>query len=142
MLKRYFRPNSRFSPSLPASSSAWSCSVIQLQRSENQESSLISLPYVQSITESTDSSPKYLSLQATSPSFLRYCNVLLTLSLQLPGLRLHTCSTLHTIARAVFSKCKCGDFPGGPVVKNPPANTGDRGSIPGRGIRSHMPWGN
>ena len=30
------------------------------------------------------------------------------------------------------------DFPGGSVVKNPPANTGDMGSIPGLG-RSHMP---
>ena len=30
-------------------------------------------------------------------------------------------------------------FPGGPVVKNPPANTGDTGSIPGPG-RSHRPW--
>jgi len=29
-------------------------------------------------------------------------------------------------------------FPGGPVVKNPPANAGDTGSIPGPG-RSHMP---
>ena len=28
-------------------------------------------------------------------------------------------------------------FPGGAVVKNPPANVGDRGSIPGLG-RSHM----
>ena len=26
-----------------------------------------------------------------------------------------------------------GDFPGGPVVKNPPTNVGDRGSIPGLG---------
>ena len=32
------------------------------------------------------------------------------------------------------------DFPGGPVVKDPPANTGDRGWIPAPG-RSHMPWG-
>ena len=31
-----------------------------------------------------------------------------------------------------------GDFPGGAVVKNPPANAGDMGSIPGPG-RSHMP---
>ena len=31
-----------------------------------------------------------------------------------------------------------GDFPGGAVVKNPPANAGDRGSSPGLG-RSHMP---
>ena len=30
------------------------------------------------------------------------------------------------------------DFPGGTVVKNPPANAGDTGSIPGTG-RSHMP---
>ena len=30
-------------------------------------------------------------------------------------------------------------FPGGSVVKNPPANGGDLSSIPGSG-RSHMPW--
>ena len=33
------------------------------------------------------------------------------------------------------------DFPGGSVVKNPPANAGDTGSIPGLG-RSHMPRSN
>ena len=27
------------------------------------------------------------------------------------------------------------DFPGGPVVKNPPSNAGDAGLIPGRGIK-------
>ena len=32
-------------------------------------------------------------------------------------------------------------FPGGTVVKNPPANAGDTGSSPGLG-RSHMPWSN
>ena len=32
-------------------------------------------------------------------------------------------------------------FPGGAVVKNPPANGGDTGSIPGPG-RSHMPRSN
>ena len=31
-------------------------------------------------------------------------------------------------------------FPGGAVVKNPPANAGDTGSSPGPG-RSHMPCG-
>ena len=31
-----------------------------------------------------------------------------------------------------------GDFPGGAVVKNLPANAGDTGSSPGPG-RSHMP---
>ena len=35
----------------------------------------------------------------------------------------------------------CWDFPGGTVVKNPPANAGDRGSIPGLG-RSHMSQSN
>ena len=30
------------------------------------------------------------------------------------------------------------DYHGGPVVKNPPANAGDVGLIPGPG-RSHMP---
>ena len=33
------------------------------------------------------------------------------------------------------------DFPGGTVVKNPPATAGDTGSSPGPG-RSHMPWSN
>ena len=33
------------------------------------------------------------------------------------------------------------DFPGGAVVKNPPANTGDTGSIPGPG-RYHVPQSN
>ena len=41
----------------------------------------------------------------------------------------------------VFKKEKEEDFPGGPVVKNPPANAGDTGSIPGLG-RFHMPQGN
>ena len=31
------------------------------------------------------------------------------------------------------------DFPGGPVVKNPPCNVGDMGSIPGLG-RFYRPW--
>ena len=31
-----------------------------------------------------------------------------------------------------------GGFPGGTMVKNPPANAGDAGSSPGLG-RSHMP---
>ena len=33
------------------------------------------------------------------------------------------------------------DFPGGTVDKNPPANAGDTGLIPGLG-RFHMPWNN
>ena len=28
-----------------------------------------------------------------------------------------------------------GDFPGGPVIKNPPSNAGDMGLIPGRGAK-------
>ena len=41
----------------------------------------------------------------------------------------------------ILTKLKQRDFPGGPVVKNPPVNTGDKGSIPGLG-RSHMPKSN
>ena len=33
----------------------------------------------------------------------------------------------------------CGDFPGGTVVKSPPANAGDTGLSPSLG-RFHMPW--
>ena len=32
-------------------------------------------------------------------------------------------------------KIQVGDFPGGPVVKNPPYNAGDAGLIPGRGTK-------
>ena len=38
-------------------------------------------------------------------------------------------------------KSESWGFPGGAVVKNPPANAGDMGSSPGPG-RSHMPWSN
>ena len=38
-------------------------------------------------------------------------------------------------------KKKFRGFPGGAVVKNPPANAGDTGSSPGLG-RSHMPRSN
>ena len=33
------------------------------------------------------------------------------------------------------------DFLGGPVVKNPPSNAGDVGSILVGELRFHMPWG-
>ena len=47
----------------------------------------------------------------------------------------------HACDVSVKIFCFFLDFPGGPVVKNPPANAGDTGSIPGRG-RFHMPWSN
>ena len=51
----------------------------------------------------------------------------------------------HGIAREVLCrstlKDQYGDFPGGAVVKNPPANAGDTRSSPGLG-RSHMPRSN
>ena len=34
------------------------------------------------------------------------------------------------------------DFPDSPVVKNPPSNAGDVGSILVEELKSHMPWGN
>ena len=52
------------------------------------------------------------------------------------------------IVRAIFNILKCDwkeifftyklsswDFPGGPLVKNPPSNAGDAGSIPGQGTK-------
>ena len=40
-----------------------------------------------------------------------------------------------------INKAQNRGFPGGAVVKNPPANAGDTGSSPDPG-RSHMPWSN
>ena len=40
-----------------------------------------------------------------------------------------------------ITKISDGDFPGGTVVKNPPANAGDTGSSPGLG-RPDMPQSN
>ena len=34
-----------------------------------------------------------------------------------------------------YVKVNYRDFSGGPVVKNPPSNAGDAGSIPGRGTK-------
>ena len=56
------------------------------------------------------------------------------------------CIMYFKVARRVDLKCShqkrnYRDFPGGAVVKNPPANAGDTGSSPGPG-RSHMPRSN
>ena len=57
-----------------------------------------------------------------------------------PGILLSTGE--HTNQRRLGScfKSREGDFPGGPVVKNPPANAGDMDWIPGPGI-FYMSWG-
>ena len=48
------------------------------------------------------------------------------------------CPPLPLEARAPKNQHKdSGDFPGGPVVKHPPASKGDTGSIPG--ARSKIP---
>ena len=46
----------------------------------------------------------------------------------------------HYLSIITLNKNGLG-FPGGAVVKNPPANEGDMGSSPGLG-RSHMPGSN
>ena len=48
---------------------------------------------------------------------------------------------LTRVRMAIIKKSTSKDFPGGAVVKNPPANAGDTSSIPGPG-RSHMPRSN
>ena len=45
------------------------------------------------------------------------------------------------LLKELIQKWKSRDFPGGTVVKNPPANAGDTGSSPGLG-RSHVPRSN
>ena len=35
----------------------------------------------------------------------------------------------------LFQTVSIRDFPGGPVVKNPPSNAGDTGLIPGQGTK-------
>ena len=45
--------------------------------------------------------------------------------------------TLGTYFEVAYLKVYYGGFPGGAVVRNPPANAGDTGSSPGSG-RSHM----
>ena len=40
-----------------------------------------------------------------------------------------------------FKNNQKGDFPGGPVVENLPANAGDMGSVPDP-VRSHEQWSN
>ena len=49
-------------------------------------------------------------------------------------------SQLVPSLRTLTLKSQLWDFPCGLVVKTPPANAGDAGSIPSLG-RSHMPWG-
>ena len=46
-------------------------------------------------------------------------------------------NTAHSHIKNIVRKL---DWLGDALVKNPPANTEDTGSIPGPG-RSHMPWG-
>ena len=43
------------------------------------------------------------------------------------------------IIMIIFKKLVVWGFPGGSVLKNPPANAGEMGSIPDLG-RSHVPW--
>ena len=52
------------------------------------------------------------------------------------GVRFHTQIRKNSAA----IRKQHGHFPDGPVVKNPPANTGDMVSIPGPG-RFHLLWG-
>ena len=57
------------------------------------------------------------------------------LSSKSPAVRGQT--VLRTKLRITEKELKLWDFPGGPVVEDPPARTGDMGSIPGPG-RLHV----
>ena len=45
-------------------------------------------------------------------------------------------------SKLFYNNERTGALPCGPVFKNAPSNAGDVGSIPGRELRTHMPWGN
>ena len=64
----------------------------------------------------------------------------ISLVVQWLGLRAFTAEGVGSIPGQELRSCK-PDFPGGTVVKNPPASAGDTGSSPGPG-RSHMPQSN
>ena len=49
--------------------------------------------------------------------------------------------SISLIIREMQIKTTTKDFPGGAVVKNPPANAGDMGLSPDPG-RPYMPWSN
>ena len=74
---------------------------------------------LQGIVPTQGSNPSFLHWQADSLPRSHQGNVIFLLNIKIVGKGL----------------------PGGPVVKNPPANAGDMGSIPGLG-RSHVPRGN
>ena len=49
------------------------------------------------------------------------------------------CTRVYKVSFAHFESCYFWGFPGGSVVKNPPASSGDTGLIRDP-KRSHMPW--
>ena len=53
------------------------------------------------------------------------------------GIRITVHSSPNFQSEIRHQKFTSWDFPGGTVVKNPPSNAGDVGSIPGQGTRSH-----
>ena len=46
------------------------------------------------------------------------------------------CIMFYILVMIYSLRSTCWDFPGGPMVKNPPSNAGDVGSIPGQGSKS------
>ena len=54
----------------------------------------------------------------------------------------HMLGPMYKKKRGIFCVLKkTWDFPGGSMVKNPPASAGDSGSLPDL-EQSHMPWNN
>ena len=76
------------------------------------------------------SSPQQLSKTPSSLSWITAVAGQIALLLQLLALRFST----YTMARIIFQNL-IRDFPGGPVVKSPPSNAGDVGSIPSQGTK-------
>ena len=77
----------------------------------------------------------------TATAWSSFGQAVILILIQIGGLGIITIFNLmfEKESRQVLNSIKIEGFPGGSVVKNPPANAGDMGSIPGP-RRSHMLW--
>ena len=80
----------------------------------------------------------FVGLQLYLGSQRHWGNILRGLSLEMLGHSPDSSARLplaHPMPGKGGNQHRAGDFPGGPVVKNPPSNAGDKCSIPSQGTK-------